>query len=371
MRTGLFSRLGAVLCSMAAVLWLMAGMFITSAASGNGSIELTCKLDGEAVVGITMNAYRVGELTEDGIKLQGNFADYPVYIPELTSTALQDAAYSLENLAVLDSIDPDGTEIVYASGKITFTDLEDGVYLIAGEQLSSGALIYTPVPMLVEVKNGGKVAAFAKLTARPKPTVDEEVYRVKKVWQYDDSYIQLRPVLIEVEIYRNNVLVETVELNDGNNWTYDWNADTASVWRVREINISGDYKVVYRNNETQYILVNNRDVKNDTGVTTTASTTTTTKTTTTTTTTTVTPPDVSDSTTTTTTTAPAPIGTESSTTTVSTTGSTVTTSTTTTAKTTTSTGKLPQTGQLWWPVPVCGAGGLVLFAVGWRLNKKK
>lgn len=360
MRTGFFSRLGAVLCTIAAFLWLMAGMFITSAASGKGSIELVCKLDGEAVVGLTMNAYRVGELTDEGIELQGRFADYPVYIPELTSTALQDAAYSLENLAVLDGLKPDGAEVVYASGKVTFTDLEDGVYLIAGEQLSSGAVIYTPVPMLVEVKDGGKVTAYAKLTARPKPTVDEDIYRVKKVWQYDDSYIQLRPVLIEVEIYRNNVLVETVELNDDNNWTYDWTADTAAVWRVREINISGDYKVVYRNNETQYILVNNRDVKNETGGTTTASTTTTTTTTTT-----VTPPDVSDTTTTTSSTA-TPIGTETTTSTTVT-----TTSSTTTTTSTTSTGKLPQTGQLWWPVPVCGAGGLVLFTVGWRLNKKK
>lgn len=367
MRTGFCRRLGTVLCTIASALWLMAGMFITSAASGSGSIELICRLEGEAVVGLTMNAYRVGELTEDSIELQGDFADYPVYIPELTSTALQDAAYSLENLAVLDGVKPYDTKVVYASGKITFTDLEDGIYLIAGELLSSGSDIYTPIPMLVEVKDGGKVTAYAKLTVRQKPTVDEDMYRVKKIWQYDDSYIQLRPVLIEVEIYRNNVLVETVELNDENDWTYDWTADTAAVWRVKEINITGDYKVVYRNNETQYILVNNRDVKVE-GGTTTTTTTTTTSTTTTTTTTTVTPPNVSDTTTTTTVTTPTPIGKETTTTTtVTTTGSTVKTTTTST----TSTGKLPQTGQLWWPVPICGAGGLILFTAGWRLNKKK
>ena len=32
---------------------------------------------------------------------------------------------------------------------------------------------------------------------------------------------------------------------------------------------------------------------------------------------------------------------------------------------------LPQTGQLWWPVPVLGAAGLVLIAMGVRVLTKK
>ncbi len=29
-------------------------------------------------------------------------------------------------------------------------------------------------------------------------------------------------------------------------------------------------------------------------------------------------------------------------------------------------GKLPQTGQLWWPVPILAFGGIILFAYGWK-----
>ncbi len=366
MRSGFCHRFGAVLCAVASVLWLLAGLFVTSAASDSGSVELICKLEDKAVVGLTMNVYRIGELSHDSIELQDDFADYPVFIPELTSTALQDAAYTLENYAVLDDVQPVDTQVAYSSGKITFTGLQDGVYLIAGERLSSGRYIYTPIPMLIEVKDGERVTSYAKISKSDKPTLDAAVYRVKKVWQYDDSYIQLRPVRIQVEIYRDNVLVETVELNDKNNWTYDWTGDTSAVWRVKEIYIQGDYKVVYRNNETQYVLVNNRDIKNYTTATTTSTTTSTTTDATTT-----SRPTITSDTTDITTTTSQPIVTETTTSaattkTVTTAGSTVITATTTTKP-----GKLPQTGQLWWPVPVCGAGGLILFTVGWRLNKKK
>lgn len=34
-------------------------------------------------------------------------------------------------------------------------------------------------------------------------------------------------------------------------------------------------------------------------------------------------------------------------------------------------GPLPQTGQLNWPVPVLAVGGMVLFLLGWRLNRRR
>ena len=35
------------------------------------------------------------------------------------------------------------------------------------------------------------------------------------------------------------------------------------------------------------------------------------------------------------------------------------------------TGKLPQTGQLWWPIPLLVLGGLGLLALGWWITRKK
>lgn len=35
--------------------------------------------------------------------------------------------------------------------------------------------------------------------------------------------------------------------------------------------------------------------------------------------------------------------------------------------------QLPQTGQLWWPVPILGLGGIILIAIGayWKRKKKE
>ncbi|HAP78795.1 MAG TPA: hypothetical protein DCQ78_01135, partial [Ruminococcus sp.] len=38
---------------------------------------------------------------------------------------------------------------------------------------------------------------------------------------------------------------------------------------------------------------------------------------------------------------------------------------------TSSSGKLPQTGQLWWPVPLLAGGGILFIAIGLRIRSRK
>jgi len=53
------------------------------------------------------------------------------------------------------------------------------------------------------------------------------------------------------------------------------------------------------------------------------------------------------------------------------TSTSITTSTTIITTTTTTPEKLPQTGQLWWPVPVLALAGLVLMGIGFKLRTKE
>jgi outer membrane biosynthesis protein TonB len=56
--------------------------------------------------------------------------------------------------------------------------------------------------------------------------------------------------------------------------------------------------------------------------------------------------------------------------TVTTKPTTPSTSPTTTPTTTTTTTKLPQTGQLWWPVTILALLGLVLLMLGWGIHRR-
>lgn len=409
MRSKFCCRIGSVLCAIAVALWVAAAFFVTSAASAQGSLKIICKSEGYPLFAQNWSVYRVGELTGAGkIEFQGEFADSQVYLPDLSVSSLQDAASSLENFALLEPVKPDASEMSDLNGFASFEGLEDGVYLASGTKISKGNKIYTPAPMLIEVKGGKSVTTYAKYTVKDKPTIDTEMYVVKKVWQYDDHYIESRPVEIEVAIYRDNAFVEKVTLSKANDWTYSWSGSPQYDWRVKELNIHVDYKIVYRHNETQYLLINNRDVLSNSDTTTQGTTTSTTTSvtsrpvitmtsttesttgttgrvtgysSTTTETSTVTRETVTSSGSETSTTTSGDVGelTTTSTETVTTesgvTGTTTSGERTTTIKGTTTKpsggGKLPQTGQLWWPVPACGAAGLVLFAIGWKLNRKK
>ncbi|MGN0629796.1 MAG: Cna B-type domain-containing protein, partial [Ruminococcus sp.] len=335
--------------------------------------------------GMQWNIFRAGErISDNKIEFQGDFAEYPVYLPDLTVSSLQNAANSLDNYASVDKIKPLATGVSDAQGKITFTGLEDGIYLVSGKRRTVGTVWYIPTPMFVEIKDGKTVTSYAKFTVRKKPTLDEDMYQIKKQWYNDNIVSGYRPVEVEVEIYRNDEYYKTVVLNKDNGWSYEWTADTSYEWRIKEINIHSDYKVVYDNNETQFLLINYRDVLSNS---TTVTTDTTTSTTTGIVTTTQSNTEISTQTTHSTTstentsttseteiTETTPVSTSSSelsSTTDSLTSTASVSKTTTTSTKKQNSGGLPQTGQLWWPVPVCGAAGIILFAAGWRISRKK
>ena len=150
-----------------------------------------------------------------------------------------------------------------------------------------------------------------------------ERFRVRKIWENDEQFPTDRAEEINVDIYCNSVLKETVTLSEKNDWTYNWTAQPGDTWRVLESDIPANYTVAYRSNNSQYVIINTHD-----------------------------------SSVITTTTAP-----------VTTSGSKITSTTAKATSTTTGKtgGKLPQTGQLWWPVPVLALGGMIFVGIGFCL----
>lgn len=200
-----------------------------------------------------------------------------------------------------------------------------------------------------------------------------------------------RPEDLVIQLYCNDVMREEVTLNEANSWSYSWEGDELEEWHVKEVFIPKNYLVVYKQNNTQFLIFNSHNQTGSQELTTALITTTTTTETTTVTTETIlsetetTPLETTIPETTTsvgssisggtTIVSTTEIGTAtttsgSGTTTTGSSGSTTSGSGTGTTVTTTKP-TLPATGQLWWPVPCLAAGGLVLLGVGWRMDKKE
>lgn len=304
-----------VLCIIGTIIILLAGFLpAVSAASENGSLVLICSNEDIPYKNVQWSLYKAAERQSNGkLALYGDFANYAVSLEDESTSAMQDAADTLENYAVLDNLSPISVKYTNEDGKLVFDGIDNGVYLICGKSWIEGNKRYIPSPMLIEFSEKSEKNLIAYPKFQIQNISDSDVkYTVRKIWKGDDKSITDRPEDVKIEIYKDGVLKETVILNESNNWEYSWTSEPQAQWRVKETIVASKYTVVYRFRETLYLVENNHfsingggDNRRDTG-----------------------------------------------------TGGS-------------GNGRLPQTGQLWWPVPALAFGGLILISVGCRINKRK
>ena len=209
------------------------------------------------------NIYRVAQRdAKAACSLTAPFDQYPVSLEDQTASGYQDAADTLENYAVLDQIPAVASGITDANGVLTASGLEIGLYLISGSPIVIGSECYIPSATLVEMRQqtDGTIdlATYPKFTVRPVRADSEEVYTLKKVWQQDEHALEQRPTAITVGIYKDGTLQENVTLDESNAWTYTWTGNSSETFRVREQEVPTPYTVVYKKNETQFLIANTR-----------------------------------------------------------------------------------------------------------------
>lgn len=325
-----------ILCIIAAVLCFAFCIPSGSFADDKKTLTLICRRDNIILHGMKWRLYKVGERSGGDFVLTGDFANYSIDLGDMSEEKVSLAAKTLESYAVADSIAPIAEDRTDENGELTFGNLDNGLYLATGKILQIDDVYYVPSALLLEVSDNG--ASFS-YDAYPKfyfATLGDEVvsYTVKKVWVDDDDAYKARPVSVTVDIFCDDLLDDTVILNEQNNWQYRWvSLDPAHEWRVAERDIPVDYEVSIDFNRTQYLIKNSHKLVQTTTTTNISSTTTTTTTTTRTVSTT------------------APLS--------------------TTKPTTTTTDKLVQTGQLWWPIIPLAGGGVLLLILGALLKPKK
>lgn len=314
----LMKTIGAVLCAGGLLMTGAAATQLAFAAGDIGSLTLHCVKDDVILENLQWELYRVGSREGNTFVPEGEFASYSVIIDDFSPEAMAAFAETYENIALTDpDIDPIRTGATDAQGTLVFDALESGLYLVCGSVLEVDDGYYIPSSLLFEI-NGENTTmdwdAYPKIEYHTNSEL-EVIYTVKKVWLNENGELRDPATEITVEIYRDLELYETVVLSDANNWTYEWKDKDYYDFRVIETVIPEGFRVEYESNETQY-LIKNIYQPTDT--------------------TTSTPQD------------------------------TTTTETTTLITTATEDERLPQTGQLWWPVILLALGGLVFLAMGCR-----
>lgn len=241
------NALGSLLC-------LLLALVLAIPAAAAELHTLTVRYDWE---GVYFHLYQVGTPDGDGWTLTGQFDGYSVKLPERKDSAetWRSAAATLAAYAALDALTPDDTQAT-DSGAVRFSGLDAGLYLVAGEEHTQGNTTYTPVPALLAVEEDLDVQMKSEeetTTPDPGGGDDDVTYRVVKVWEGGEEE---RRESVTVQLIRNGKPDRTVTLSDANSWSYTWISSPSTNWQVAELDVPDGF-VVSVDRENRVFTVTN------------------------------------------------------------------------------------------------------------------
>ena len=346
-----------------AALWTLlpqsAGAFSRIDTERPVSLTQRCQKDNKTFSGAEFSLYRVADVSATArFTLTGDFQAYPVSLDQPDSAGWRALAETLAAYAARDGLTPLDSGKTVSDGVLKFPTDEQrtmlpGLYLVTGRPCVSGSYTYTPSPFLVSLPNLDRETDQWVYDESVEPKYTRENHgggdsggegsndttvnrKVLKVWD-DDGYETQRPEQIVVQLLRNGKVYRTAALNAENNWRYTWyNLDAGYDWQLVEETVPEGYTVSVSQEGITFVVTNtcqpdspdnpdnpdNPDQPENPGS-----------------------PDSPD----------VPEGPASK-------------------PPTTPDGpkpSLPQTGALWWPVPVLAGSGMLLFTLGWVRAQKR
>lgn len=295
--------------NLSALLALVLALLLALPAMAAGSAGLTIYHERENA---RFDLYHVAVASDAGWQPTDDFAAYPVTLPDEDSPAAdwRAAAETLAAYVAQDTPIPAASGRV-ASGSVQFGALEEGLYLAIGETVRQNDTLYIPVPVLIHVQGDTAVTIKAEETAVTPEPVE---YTVAKVWQGGEN---ARPLSVTVQLLCDGQPDRTVTLNALNGWRYTWTSEPGHLWQVAEQNVPDGFAVAVEQDGLDFTVTNTWQQPGQ----------------------------------------PEQPGQP---------GSTPVPGTPSTG------GTLPQTGQLWWPVPLLVILGVICVGVGrFRARRKR
>lgn len=301
--------------------------------------------DGAAkpVTALSVQLYRVADISPQGLySLTEQFRRYPVIVNGLEPTGWRILADTLAAYAARDDIKPLGEQETDSMGNVQFSNLEVGLYLVKGQSCRLAGKAWTFEPFLVSLPSQSATGQWLyTVHAAPKGessgndgggSGDNCSYTVQKLWQDAGQELE-RPASVTVQLLKDGTVYDTVQLTADNNWRFTWTGlSNDGLWQLAEQEVSG-YTVTVERQGAVFAVTNSRTQE-----------------------------PLADK--------PAAEEPETKTDEPEANGDTeLPDDNAPKGNTEPKAAKLPQTGVLWWPVPVLAGGGLLCYLIGWKKSR--
>ena len=251
------------------LLVLVAVMIIpTASAVGTGSISFISRTTGDHVI-IPDAEFELYRLADYDIKTLTPTPDFSgVYLtPDRIRTDMMGCVQTVD--AWLEShpnIKPFMVMVSGESGTISFTGLDDGIYMIRYKQDDVKDEKYRrkieAESVIVAIPYAGEKNEFLRdVNIVPKITMTPlyEPLTITVVKRWDDKESVDRPKSVSVGLFKGETQVDLQTLTAANNWTYVWtDLDSREKWDVKEIDTPDGYEVnVTRSTDGSNYLITN------------------------------------------------------------------------------------------------------------------
>lgn len=221
----------------------------------NVSLTIDYRDGGKPLAGAAFQMYLVAELDADGNRnITDEFKRFPVNYDAADQSAWAETAETLGYLLVGNpDVKPAAEGKIGSDGKLVLgnhENLKPGMYLITGSPFEQNGLVYESRAFLIQLPFYAEtwiydVTAKTKHESAPDAGSDSKEgtsCKVLKVWD-DKGYEQYRPQSITVQLFRDREVYDTVTLTANNNWRYAWEGLSDEYqWTVAE-QTSGNYRV--------------------------------------------------------------------------------------------------------------------------------
>lgn len=223
--------------------------------SKKGSIAITLK-ESESkapISGVEITIYKVASMDIKDNNLIFNYSSgFENCNVSLDNLNNENLASSLEKCMVASST-LKFTETTSTNGTVSFNNLDLGIYQVIQTKEKEG---YSKIAsFLVMIPENINNKWTYDIIAEPKTSIFEVMdLTIRKVW--NNTILEITDK-VTVSLLKGEDVIETVELNPDNNWTYTFeNIEKSDDYSVLEVNVPTGYVATYQENNNIFTITN-------------------------------------------------------------------------------------------------------------------